>query len=87
MRAPIQLDNSFLPKPPQKVKHIFSNPPRSFVRQSPPKQMKSIQSKKVLQRKEGLQKPPHQAGSININKLRAVADLESEIGEVIDGEI
>ena len=81
-RAPIKLDNSFLPKPPTQVKHRFSTPPRSFVRQFPQKQSKPILRQQVLQRKDGLQRPPV---NVNVNKIKAVTDLESEIGEVIDG--
>ena len=58
----------------------FPAPHRSFVRQSPPKQSKPLQRQQVLQRKDGLRRP-----AVNVNKLKAVTDLESEIGEVIDG--
>ena len=81
-RAPIKLDNSFLPKPPQHVKQRFSTPPQSFVREMPQKQRKPNQRQQVLQRKDGLQRP---AVKVNVNKIKAVTDLESEIGEVIDG--
>ena len=79
-RAPIKLNNSFLPKPPQQANQRFSTPPRSFARQSPQKQSKPILRQQVLQRKDGLQRQ-----AVNVNKLKAVTDLESEIGEVIDG--
>ena len=79
-RAPIKLNNSFLPKPPQQAKQRFSTPPRNFARQSLQQQSQPILKQQVLQRKDGQQRQ-----AVNVNKLKAVTDLESEIGEVIDG--
>ena len=67
------------------------SPPPTNVRNTPLKKMQHKTNKPQHQRHE--QQPrnrqtqgQHQANNVDYEKLRAVADLESEIGEVIDGK-
>ena len=91
-RAPIKLDNSFLPKSPQKT--VLTPPPP--VRKMPPNKMQHKimnpqphhqHNQHQQQQARNSQTPgQHPPNNVDYDKLRAVADLESEIGEVIDGK-